>query len=122
MVKETLYLKTTYHEAQRMGCRRRSVTVNIVDEGDSVELQGTYWSGGSRNRYALLTPDGRTQGLMAPLNPPQFGGGEAPRRAVMHTGAVLRTGTFNGREAFPSVTCTREWLEASFLKDCPAKG
>lgn len=79
--------------------RGRTVRLHVADR---VELVGTFWDGGSRSRYALVSLTDPPR--MAPLpqyDPPQFGG---PRRAPMvelddPRKAVVEHAIFCGKDA-----------------------
>ena len=77
----------------------------FFDSAESIELQGTYWDGGSRSTYtAVRMTDGFSLGAPQ-YDPPQFGG---PRQAPMVTipvgVAIVETGTFCGKPATAAVT------------------
>ena len=78
---------------------------------DEMELQGTYWDGGSRTRYTAVDfATGRV--VPAPsYAPPQFGGPQtAPCFAIPAGIAIVATGTFCGKTATASVYVAHETL------------
>lgn len=89
----------------------------IVLHYDSVELHDTYWDGGSRSSYSLVSCPGK----MAPCclrrlphyAPPQFGGPREPIKVSIDPGcAVVTTGIFCGKTATATVTLSAVDFEA----------
>jgi len=105
--------------ARSLGVRRRNGTLVVVDAGHAVQCSGTYWDSGSRADWFHVSRQLATRDIACPLNPPQFGGGDAPEVAVSDAVAVMRAGTSCGKAAFPVIYCTAEWLAASQLADAP---
>lgn len=81
--------------------RKQKATIVVSPR---VEIQGTYWDGGSRSTYSAVD---LTTGRMVPspqYNPPQFGGpSEAPTVELPEGVVMVRTGIFCGRTAAASV-------------------
>ena|SRR3990167_3835250 len=72
---------------------------------ETVELNGTYWDGGSRSTYtAVRLADGFALGAPQ-YDPPQFGGPrQAPTVAIPTGVAIVETGIFRGKTATAQVT------------------
>ena len=77
--------------------RRKTASVIVTD---SVELQGTYWDGGTRSTYhAVRLADMRSAGAPQ-YDPPQFGGPKATPNCKIPEGfAIVETGYFCGKVA-----------------------
>jgi hypothetical protein len=77
--------------------RKHNARVVITD---SVELNGTYWSGGSRSTYTAVNLATMETGRAAQYAPPQFGGPAQSLRVAIPMGVVIvETGIFCGKAA-----------------------
>jgi hypothetical protein len=83
----------------------------IVMHYPSIELTGTYWDGGSRESYALVSlAAGRLSCIRKypQYAPPQFGGPREPVKVNIEPGfAMVTTGTFCGKPATASLTMSQ---------------
>ena len=106
-------VKITAAEAALLGARRRKATLAVVEAGSEVECTGTYWDGGSRSAYALLdTATRRLSAVPCPTDPPQFGGGDAPRVSIEAGAVLVQCGTYCGKPGYPTVHGTAEDIAA----------
>jgi hypothetical protein len=91
--------------------RKHSIIVTI---SDSVELQDTHWSGGTRSTYTLV--DTRRMGAIRRFPqyaPPQFGGPPTVQTYTLAPNqAVIDTGLFCGNVATASVTLSQSDFDA----------
>lgn len=72
---------------------------------ESIELQGTYWDGGSRSSYSAVNLKTFQSGNAQQYAPPQFGGPvDTPRCEIPENVAIVSTGTFCGKTATASIT------------------
>lgn len=94
-------LKRTRELGALTGSRRTIMHLHVVDAGTSLPVP-SYWDGGSRDEWKVVTRSGNTTYLAAT----PFLGKVATH--VIVPGAVLvRTGTFRGKPAQPALYCTR---------------
>ena len=106
-------VKINTAQARIIGSRRRSATLAVVAAGAEVSCTGTYWDGGSREAWALLDTETRTlSAVPCPSDPPQFGGGEAPRVTIAAGAVLVQCGTFRGKPSYPTVHGTAEDIAA----------
>ena len=81
----------------------------IITFCDKVTLSGTFWDGGSRSTYTLVTwstdnPNDMVAQPLAQYAPPQFGGPKQdPVVVIGDNQAVVETGIFCGKVAAPHV-------------------
>ena len=86
--------------------RKKSATLVVTD---SVELNGTYWDGGSRSTYTAVNLATLQTGTAAQYAPPQFGGPSKALRVVIPAGvAIVETGVFCGKTASACVYVSTE--------------
>jgi hypothetical protein len=88
----------------------------ILNHYPTVELTGTYWDGGSRESYALVSlAAGRPSCIKRypQYAPPQFGGPSKPVKVEIEGGfAMVTTGTFCGKTATASLTMSQSDFDA----------
>lgn len=81
--------------------KRLKASVTVTDK---VELQGTYWSGGSRSTYTAVNIQTRAASSAQQYAPAQFGGpAEAPTVALPPGAVIVETGFFCGKVSTASV-------------------
>lgn len=72
---------------------------------DTVELQGTYWDGGTRSTYTAVNIQTRVSSAAEQYAPPQFGGPrQAPVVALPPGAVIVETGFFCGKVALATVS------------------
>lgn len=77
--------------------KRLKAFVRVVD---TVELQGTYWSGGSRSTYTAVNIATKVASRAEQFAPAQFGGPkEAPVVQLPPGAVIVETGFFCGKTA-----------------------
>lgn len=87
--------------ATMLGYRRKKAQIVVTE---SVTLCNLNWSGGSINRYHavdLVTYRNTTQNFSAPH--PMFNENEGARVALPVNGAIVRTGTFMGKDSIMTI-------------------
>ena len=92
--------------ARAVGSRRQMVIFDLREPGESVEIRGCYWDGGSKNSfYRLPLPPGCGPATSINGGPVPFGGKNQPdkREPLTNFDCIVSCGTCRGKPSFPVV-------------------
>lgn len=91
------------HIKRGLNTRKRSVSVQVHQPGETVSTFGSWWDGGSRTTFGGMDlSTGRGFGINFNPDPPQFGG--QVRELPLEGGkAIITGGTFCGKPATPCI-------------------
>jgi hypothetical protein len=98
--------------------RTKKLSMRLIVVDKPVELNGTYWDGGSRNSYYGQDKNGNLVMMNYSTSPVEFGGSPAPSIMPTDTMAVVKSGIFLGKDAGITayVNCLDGWMNPLWIK------